>query len=73
MLEKRSEISLRMPWQRILPPTVAYGLKDILKFGNQAAPGYKVSREAADWVLNIGGPLIVVLEGVLDSDIPNPK
>jgi hypothetical protein len=60
--------------KRILPSEVASGLMDLVALGNRAAHGVEVSPNAADWVLDIGSSIILVMDNLLkDVDSHNKE
>jgi len=52
---------------QIFPPELASGLMDLVALGNRAAHGVEVSKNAADWVLDVGSSIILELDNLLSS------
>lgn len=58
--------------KQVLPSEVASGLMDLVALGNRAAHGVEVSPNAADWVLDIGSSIILVMDNLFkDVDSHN--
>jgi len=51
--------------KKILSPPMASGLMELIGFGNRAAHGVEVSKEASAWVLDIGPSIIMELDAII--------
>ena len=52
--------------QNILPPEVSGGLMDLVALGNRAAHGIEVEPNAAEWVLDFGASIILMLDSIIN-------
>lgn len=51
----------------VVPSAAAAGLIELVALGNRAAHGVEVTREAAEWVLDVGPSILVELDKLISS------